>query len=167
MKRYNRVLCGILAVCLMVVLITVQVSAAGYAWVRLFSGFQTLSPGCGNTYAGYTKPLQMFLECYDSGWSTDIMNAGGVDGDYGDVTATCLGKYKIAKSLKLDKVCDASTWGCVGGDLNAVAYGDYMYFSYGSGDIIRANNSFPVKFQYYYLQNGNTALSGVFHTAYS
>ena len=155
----------LLVVILIVTVSVIPVSAAEYPWTAYFGQFQELRPGCRNTYAGFTIPLQTFLECYSDSWAEDIEDAGGRDGWYGDATALCVGKYQVAKGLSSDKICGRNTWAAIGHDMHDDTYTRVVIFSYDGCYIINATNGFPIEFCYYYYEGGNTYLSSPFYTA--
>lgn len=165
MKKTKRMLSVLLVIILTVTISVIPVSAAGYPWTSYFAQFRELRLGCRNTYAGFTIPLQTFLECYDPSWNIRIEEAGGRDGWYGDTTATCLGEYQEAKGLYSNNICESSTWARIAGDMDEDTYTRVVIFSYDDCYIINATNSFPIDFRYYYYVGGNTYLSSPFYTA--
>ena len=167
MKRTKRILAALLTVALIVSISVIPVSAAGYPWTSMFSQFQVLRLGCEDRHAGFTIPLQTFLESYSTDWNDRIEEAGGRDGWYGEETALCLGEYQSLRHLSSDKVCGARTWSTIAGDMDDDSYSLVTIFSYDGCYIINATNDFPVEFCYYYYYGGNTFLSSPFYTTSS
>lgn len=164
MKMSKRTLVVLLAITLVVAFMVVTVSAADAPWPTRFSGFQVLRPGCRDTYAEYTIPLQYFLMSYSSSWNTDIVNAGGADGYYGEATSLCVGKYQGAKGLSSDKICGSGTWTRVGMDLLTEEYSTCVVFKRSGNYIINARKGTPIEYSYYYYMDGDIFLSQTFHT---
>lgn len=164
MKKTRRILSVLLIVVLLVTISVIPASAAEYPWTSFFAQFQVLRPGCRNTYAGFTIPLQTFLGYYSESWREDIEGAGGKDGWYGDVTATCVGEYQVAKGLSSDNVCGRYTWIAIAQDLDLETYPAVYILSYDNGYIYNVSKNFPLEFRYYYYQYGEIYRSDPFFT---
>ena len=149
----------------LIILSTATTAFASQDWPSHFAFFQTLRTSYGNQYAGYTKPLQMFLICYNDGYASKIYNAGGVDGYYGTATKDCVVLFQQARGLSDDGICGPSTWRHVAYCLNTSSRNGYTYFSIGSDEIIRARNTSPYEFCYKVLLGGNGGYSSPFHSS--
>lgn len=166
MKFVKRILSCSLVSALMLSIMVLPVSASARAdvdWSARIGEFKTLSIETRKTRPMFTKIVQKFMYDYSDVFKADLIQHGGVDGDFGAATERCVVGFQDVEEiyeLAGPGCVGVETWTEIGSQLyDSASYSaGYIYFSTWknkSSVIFRSTLSAPYIFGFYTYDSVN------------
>lgn len=167
MKRTKRLLAIFLSVIMVASIMIIPASAATIPtvnWAGAIAGFPELYNG--STQSGHIKFLQRFLMMYNDTTRDEIINAGGVDGGFGNGTTNAVIEFQSDNNLSLvDGRPGPQTWSKI--TIYLTQSGVYLYTGsnteYSGEKIVYFTQSGPTVFMYTYDSYGGR-ITPYFHS---
>lgn len=123
--------------------------ARSYDWNDRIEGLQRGNASYTNKRPALTMIVQNFLSLYNKEWAKKLVNAGSMDGYFGQTTLECVKEYQSQGSLRSDGDVWSEIWWQIGYDLLDVGpvYG-YFFFTRSDDYVLRALSTSLCTFYY-------------------